>query len=65
MECKMTGVLWDDSEASGEVASSAENESATEGSLDERKVRKVHIAKMLNFHLILEYFPSLFIINVF
>jgi hypothetical protein len=28
-------ILWDDSEQSGEVASSSENESATEGSLDE------------------------------
>jgi hypothetical protein len=28
-------VLWDDSEQSGEGASSSENESVTEGSLDE------------------------------
>jgi hypothetical protein len=27
-------ILWDDSEQSGESASSSENESATEGSLD-------------------------------
>jgi hypothetical protein len=28
-------ILWDDIQQSGEVASSSENESATEGSMDE------------------------------
>jgi riboflavin synthase alpha subunit len=29
------GILWDDSEQSGECASTSENENATEGSLDQ------------------------------
>jgi hypothetical protein len=32
---RMEHITWDDSEQSGEGASSSENESATEGSLDE------------------------------
>jgi hypothetical protein len=64
-------ILWDNSEQSGEGASSSENENVIEGSLDKlpdqikKMERNVHVVKILNVCFILVYFTLFFTLNVF
>jgi hypothetical protein len=55
-------VVWDGNEQSGEGASSSENESMSEGSVDElsddikKMERNMHVVEIVNFHFILDIF---------